>query len=77
MVSRFEMYKAYHAAVKKAEEAQKLEAEAKNTKTAYVKGQKVVQSPKEKQFLEISHHGLRKLKIVKNLIQEKKYGYKP
>ncbi len=48
MVSRFEMYKAYHAAVKKAEEAQKLEAEAKNGKTAYVKGQKVVQSPKEK-----------------------------
>lgn len=48
MVSRFEMYKAYHASVKKAEEAQKLEAEAKNGKTAYVKGQKVVQSPKEK-----------------------------
>ena len=62
MVSRFEMYKAYHAAVKKAEEAQKLEAEAKNGKTAYVKGQKVVQSPK------FSHHGFRKLKNVKNLI---------
>ena len=54
MVSRFEMYKAYHAAVKKAEEAQKLEAEAKNGKTAYVKGQKVILPPKEKNwFLEI------------------------
>lgn len=48
MVSRFEMYKAYHAAVKKAEEAQKLEAEAKNGKTAYVKEQKVVQPPEKK-----------------------------
>ena len=54
MVSRFVMYKAYHAAVKKAEEAQKLEAEAKNGKTAYVKGQKVILPPKEKNwFLEI------------------------
>ena len=48
MVSRFEMYKAYHAAVKKAEEAQKLEKKKKNGKTAYVKGQKVILPPKEK-----------------------------
>lgn len=48
MTSRFEMYKAYHQAVKKAEEARKLEDEQKNGKVAFVKGQKVVQSPKEK-----------------------------
>lgn len=48
MASRFQMYKAYHQAVKKAEEEQRLQEEAKNGKVACVKEQKVVQPPKER-----------------------------
>ena len=47
-MGRFEMYKAYHQAVKKAEEAKRLEDEQKNGKIACVKEQKVVQPPKER-----------------------------
>lgn len=47
-MNRFEMYKVYCQAVKKAEKAQKLEDEQKNGKTACVKEQKVVQPPKER-----------------------------
>lgn len=48
MTSRFEMYKAYHEAVKRAEEAQKAENEKKNGKFACVKEQKVVQPSRER-----------------------------
>ncbi len=48
MTSRFEMYKAYHKAVKKAEEAQIAENEKKNGKTACGKEQKAVQTPRER-----------------------------
>ncbi len=47
MTSRFEIYKAYHKAVKDAEEAQKAENEKKNGKVACVKEQKVVQPSKD------------------------------